>query len=320
VGLLACGAASAQYASDFEAPTFSGSAEGFIMTGQDGFYIPAGTESTDYLVYTYADNAIGVVDNPGGGAQFVAGIGPAGDVYARAQRDIDWGTGTVVVTYDVACLWLADPNDPNALADNNIGSFSNQPTTGSVGSQIHLFSWVVGEEGVLWNAFYMHNDAAGTQVAQPGSSPGPEWENLELNHWYRFSTTMDFDANLITEVSVTDLSTGASATFAPTEWYLSGGSAGGPPTITAFRFFAGGLEPDNTVAWDNLSIAPPGNECEGDIDGDGDTDLSDLAALLASYNKCDGDPGYEPAADYDGSGCVDLSDLAFLLADYLCGT
>ena len=65
-------------------------------------------------------------------------------------------------------------------------------------------------------------------------------------------------------------------------------------------------------------------DCPGDIDADGDTDLSDLAELLASYGKCPGDDGYNPACNlYENEppdGCIDLSDLAFLLADYGCGT
>lgn len=59
--------------------------------------------------------------------------------------------------------------------------------------------------------------------------------------------------------------------------------------------------------------------CVGDVDGDGDTDLSDLAALLAAYDSVIGDPNHNPNADFDGDGDVDLSDLAFLLADYGCG-
>ena len=54
----------------------------------------------------------------------------------------------------------------------------------------------------------------------------------------------------------------------------------------------------------------------GDVDGDGDVDLEDLAALLAAYGSCVGDPNYNPAADFDLSGCIDLADLSVLLANY----
>jgi hypothetical protein len=58
----------------------------------------------------------------------------------------------------------------------------------------------------------------------------------------------------------------------------------------------------------------------GDLDGDGDVDLADLATLLAAYGTCDGDPNYNPDADLDGSRCIDLSDLAELLSHYGEGT
>jgi hypothetical protein len=58
--------------------------------------------------------------------------------------------------------------------------------------------------------------------------------------------------------------------------------------------------------------------CPGDLDGDCDTDLNDLAALLAAYGSVPGDPNWNPLADFDGDGDVDLTDLAFLLADYGC--
>jgi len=59
--------------------------------------------------------------------------------------------------------------------------------------------------------------------------------------------------------------------------------------------------------------------CPGDVDGDGDTDLSDLAALLSAYGSVPGDANWNPACDFDGDDDVDLTDLAFLLSDYGCG-
>jgi len=57
-----------------------------------------------------------------------------------------------------------------------------------------------------------------------------------------------------------------------------------------------------------------GIQCPGDLDGDGDVDLSDLAQLLAHYGTSSG-AIYEDG-DIDQDGDVDLSDLAALLAVY----
>jgi len=52
----------------------------------------------------------------------------------------------------------------------------------------------------------------------------------------------------------------------------------------------------------------------GDLDFDGDVDLSDLAQLLANYGTTSG--GTYEQGDIDGDGDIDLSDLAALLAVY----
>ena len=62
---VATTSAQAQYASDFEG--LVGSSAGIPLTGQDGFYIPGGTTSVDYLVYFYGGNAWGCPRIPRGG-------------------------------------------------------------------------------------------------------------------------------------------------------------------------------------------------------------------------------------------------------------
>jgi subtilisin family serine protease len=77
---------------------------------------------------------------------------------------------------------------------------------------------------------------------------------------------------------------------------------------------AGGASPDV-----NSNGVPDECECWGDLDGDGDVDLGDLAQLLANYGTTSG-ATYEQG-DLDGDGDVDLSDLAYLLSVYgtTCG-
>ena len=57
-----------------------------------------------------------------------------------------------------------------------------------------------------------------------------------------------------------------------------------------------------------------GAPCPGDLDGDDDVDLADLAQLLANYGTTTG-ASYADG-DLDGDGDVDLSDLAALLSAY----
>ena len=68
-----------QFAADFEAPDYNGSAAGTLLTdivnggaaAQQGWYCPSGE---DYHVYTYADNPFGMTAvNPTGGDQFASG-------------------------------------------------------------------------------------------------------------------------------------------------------------------------------------------------------------------------------------------------------
>ncbi len=56
------------------------------------------------------------------------------------------------------------------------------------------------------------------------------------------------------------------------------------------------------------------SSCQGDIDGDGDVDLSDLGIVLSGFGTPSG--ATLETGDLDGDGDVDLSDLGIVLARY----
>ncbi|MFN0137517.1 MAG: dockerin type I domain-containing protein [Phycisphaerae bacterium] len=59
-----------------------------------------------------------------------------------------------------------------------------------------------------------------------------------------------------------------------------------------------------------------GGALPGDVDGDGDVDLTDLAILLSSFGLCSGAGGFDARADFHGDNCVNLTDLATLLTNF----
>ncbi|MBL1216535.1 MAG: hypothetical protein D8M59_03475 [Planctomycetes bacterium] len=249
--------ASAQYSSDFEALNASGN--GVLLTGQDGYYIPDGTDSVDFYAFTYNNNGIGLPKNPRGGAQFIAGSGPGSPTFARAQRDMTWGSGIWEVSVDVCCTYLG-----SGESQDNLGSFSLQPYPGSA-SYIQLFSWMDPTNPVAWRSTFNAYDENGN--GYNGVSPGEGWQNLKIDHWYRLRTTLDFDQNRILQTSIADLSTGETTSTCFGTMYLEGGRNGSAQP-TGFRFFAGGGVPDNVTAYDNIGIEPTGRSLWTCINGD----------------------------------------------------
>lgn len=308
LALAVCGAATAQFSSQFEPPTYAGSAGGIELNGQDGFYNPDPPNSISALVYTYAGNALGLPVNPDGGEQFVAGTGPAGAVFSRSQRDVDYGSSSMfTITYDFATTFAGKGSTAQNLGSFSTADFAAPPVASTY---IHLMQWNDVDNPVSFNARYIAYDAAGVQFPAPydAGSPGPEWENLLINHWYRATTTFDLDSNRITRVSILDLTTGECATFEPRNWYLGGGAGGGLPDPSGFRFFAGSTSvPGNTLAFDNTTIT----NCPIDLNGDGTVGAADLLGLLVAWGT---DPCGPP--DFDGDGLVGASDLLTLLVNW----
>ena len=79
-------------------------------------------------------------------------------------------------------------------------------------------------------------------------------------------------------------------------WVLTG-AVGQPMASTTSRDIVAGF-------W-----APPAR-CDGDADGDGDVDLTDLAIVLEEFGRI----GMGLQADYDNDGVVNINDLARVIA------
>lgn len=318
-------AALAQLNTGFEPPDYAGSRDGTILTGQNGWYIPV-TPSADFNLYAHADNALNIPANPCGGDFFAAGFAGGTNPVARAELGMTFPDGEVLISTD----FLADHSDVVPVT-NNVGSLSLNPNAGGPTytnqTFILLFSWVdVNNPSAGYNAFYLHHNADGTQVAQPGSQPGPEWGGLQLNTWYRLKTWVDFRSNKIVRVSIQDVSGDGSETIVNVtslDWWLAGGSAGGLPLPTAIRMFAGGTADNpNIAAYDNLHVddaSIPFDPCSdtnvaADMNCDGlvnnfDIDpfvlaLSDAEAYEAAFPDCD-----VSNADVNGDGLVNNFDI-----------
>ena len=98
-----------------------------------------------------------------------------------------------------------------------------------------------------------------------------------------------------------------------------------PTSQVKVRFEASDLNDGSVVeaGIDDFSVISYSCEdpspCPGDLDGDGDTDHSDLGILLADWGCVGSEPGDCPG-DLDGDFDTDHSDLGILLADWGCGT
>jgi hypothetical protein len=243
--ILLCASASADtlfQVPGFEAPDYNGSAGGTLLTGQQGWINPV-AGSSDFKVYTYAGNTLGIAPHPAGGAaQFAAGRSAGSSAYGRAQHTNNWAADDVwTVTYDILTKY-----DGTLPATDNIGSFSLQPSATAKYWQ-SIFQFEDPNTATAWKSGYFVQEFPNTG---PAGIPGPAWRNLAFNHWYRESVNFRFSDRLILSISITDLNTMQTTTVNP-GWHLVN-QAGFPDS---FRFFTGGTTAGNITAWD---IPEPG--------------------------------------------------------------
>ncbi|MBC7836127.1 MAG: hypothetical protein H7Y88_13660 [Phycisphaerales bacterium] len=296
----------------FETPTYTGSAAGTGIAGQDSWFIPAVAGSIDGLVMTYAGNAFGLPVNPsGGGEQLLVSRSNGGTAFARSQREGMTFDTVSEFCYDVAGAFNGTP--PSA---QNLGSFSLQPLPNPAiptsKGLIQLNTWVDVNNPTSWSVSYLAYDAGGVLFAGSGQFAGPEWQNLPLNHWFRVCTTIDFSLNMVTSVSITDLTTNITASAAPINWFLGGGQNSTLPVPTGVRFFAGGAA-GNIMAWDNanfgVELPPP---CPADFNDSGSVTSADITSFLSAWfaDVLNG----TTVADFNESGGTTSADITAFLA------
>jgi hypothetical protein len=68
---------------------------------------------------------------------------------------------------------------------------------------------------------------------------------------------------------------------------------------------------DPSLPMDNTGCPPL--IVEGDLDGDGDVDSSDVRVFATAFGHLEGDPEYYPRADFNQDGDVDGTDLEFYM-------
>ncbi|MFN0133237.1 MAG: GC-type dockerin domain-anchored protein [Phycisphaerales bacterium] len=256
----------ADLSASFESPPYSGSPAGVPLPPQELWYQPV-PGSADFDVYTYAGNVLLLPPNPTGAAQFIGGRSLGGTQQARAQLDHNFGSSSRwTISWDFCARF-----DGVLPATQNLGGFSLQPN--ATRDFNALYTWVDPNAAAAFNSGFIVYDAAGVQAPAPGLSAGPEWQNLQKNHWYRQTVTIDYATNRVVEVTIADLTVGGpTASARPTGWFLGGGSAPGLPVPTAIRTFAGGASAGNITGFDNIDICPfvvsgfaPGGGPEGTI-------------------------------------------------------
>lgn len=227
--------------------SFTASAAGTAVVPQGSYYTPAVAGAVDGFAYTFAGNALGFPANPLGGTKFVGGTNPGTPSLIRMQKDNAYPATVVKVEFDVCGKYAG-----TIPGTQNLGSFSFQDST-LARFFIALMVWVDPATCANWSQQFNVYDAAGLSIVN--QSPGAEWAGLNLNNWYKQEVTVNMATNQITEVAITNNTTGVRTAFAPPAWYLTGGAAPTLPAPTAFRLFVGGTTPGNTLGYDNVVVA-----------------------------------------------------------------
>lgn len=212
----------------FEAPDYAASDLGMWLPGQQGWYVPPAS-SSDTSVYPYVGNARGFVTNPSGGQQFAGGGG-------RTEHAFDFSASPLwAIALDIAMIKRPDSN-------TDLGGRFSLIDAGPSGFVTTAVSYLndPNDPNSTWRLGY-----TGQGNPDPGFLPGPAWDGLEQNHWYRTGMTVDFANRRLVLAWILDPSTGDYAQYSFPNLEFANGL-----TPNAIRVFgAGGIS-----GWDNITL------------------------------------------------------------------
>jgi hypothetical protein len=135
------------------------------------------------------------------------------------------------------------------------------------------------------------------------------------NGQLRRSITMKPGRIILTAAAIAIFAAAPATAEVESPLFSSGGAVFADGTILAMGEFA--IGPTGSGASQVEQGAVPcwtRTTCPGDLDGNGDVSLADLAVLLSNYGTASG--ATPDQGDIDGDGDVDLADLAVLLSSF----
>jgi hypothetical protein len=247
-------------------------------------------------VYNRAVGGVGFVDETGSFRAY----GP-GTYYLSVD-----GYNGAAGAYDfdfMAVDYSATP--PSVQADlgaiDDIGSDPDVVVSGNLpASTIRWYKFSVSD---IWDPGYLQIDTEGTML-----TPSNDTEIALYDEVGNFLVTDDDGGSGLLSMMRFGAGQNHGAFLGAGTYYLA---VGGFNSTFANAFNATSTSGNTGTYYVNFSA---NYYVYGDLDGDGDVDLSDLAQLLAHYGTPEG-ATYQDG-DLDGDGDVDLSDLAALLGVY----
>ena len=244
LGLL-CGPAQGQnFFCDFEPPEFVNGP----LTGQQDWYNPV-PGGSDGLVLN--GPGFGLSQNPGGATQRAVSYAPGG-IPSASQVDVAFvNTNYYFVAYDFVNRETLNPAVSDHISTLSLNHPSLQQGQFRGFEVVNRFLSAAEPTNGSRAAFNVF-DSTGAQMV--GVLPGPSWDALAFNTWYRHSIEINFLTNSIVSVTLTNRHTGATTTAYPTGWYLDGGASSSLPIAAALRL--SGAAFGNVTGWDNFVIVP----------------------------------------------------------------